>query len=392
MLDFRRLETIDLMRGLVMVLMALDHTRDFFSDALYSPTDLSKTSAGLFLTRWITHLCAPTFVFLTGASAYLSTIRRNLSKRQLAGYLASRGLWLVILELTLVRFGWLFNWDYHVIFGQVIWALGWSMVGLSGLIFLPRWAIAGFALIMVAGHNLLDSFRPDDFGGFAWLWTVLHVPGRIELSPGYSFYVDYPLIPWLGVMAAGYGFGPVFLRSVRSRRVLLFWFGIGFVGLFLLLRLGNLYGDPEPWPDQQDPLFTVFAILNCEKYPPSLLYLLVTLSMMMFLLALFERRNLILIREPLLIFGRVPLFFYLIHLPLIHGAALAVTYFRGLPVDWLLGRGSHAFPTMPAPEYGFNLPMVYGIWMVMLLLLYPLCKLFSSYKYNHPEIRWLSYI
>jgi uncharacterized membrane protein len=369
MLDFRRLESIDLMRGLVMVLMALDHTRDFFSDALYSPTDLDKTSAGLFLTRWVTHLCAPTFVFLTGTSAYLSTIRRNLSSRQLAVYLLTRGLWLVILELTLVRFGWLFNWDYHVLFGQVIWALGWSMVGLSGLVFLPRWVIAGFALIMIAGHNLLDSLRPDDFGDVAWLWTVLHVPGRIELIPGYSFYVDYPLIPWLGVMAAGYSFGSVFLRSARSRRVLLVRFGIGFAILFLLLRLSNMYGDPEPWIAQQDPLFTVFSILNCEKYPPSLSYLLMTLSIMMLLLAVFEEwRNQTLTSELLLIFGRVPLFFYLIHLPLIHGTALAVTYFRGLPVDWLLGHGNHAFPTIPAPEYGFNLPMVYGIWMAILLL------------------------
>jgi len=236
MIDFRRLETIDLMRGLVMVLMALDHTRDFFSDALFSPTDLSKTSAGLFLTRWITHLCAPTFVFLTGASAYLSTQRRNLTIRQLAVYLVSRGLWLVILELTLVRFGWLFNWNYHALFGQVIWALGWSMVGLSGLVFLPRWAIAGFALITIAGHNLLDAVRPDDLGGFAELWTILHAPGRIGLSPGYSFYVSYPLIPWLGVMAAGYSFGPVFLQSASSRRTLLFQLGMGFAALFLLLR------------------------------------------------------------------------------------------------------------------------------------------------------------
>lgn len=392
MLDFRRLESIDLMRGLVMVLMALDHTRDFFSDALYSPTDLGKTSAGLFLTRWITHLCAPTFVFLTGSSAYLSTVRRYLTKRQLAGYLFTRGLWLVVLELTLVRFGWLFNWDFHVQFGQVIWALGWSMVGLSGLIFLPRLVIAGFAIVTIAGHNALDFLRPDDFGGFAWLWTILHVPGRIELSPGYSFYVDYPLIPWLGVMAAGYSFGPVFLRSVISRRALLLRLGISFMGLFLMLRLSNFYVDPEPWQVQQNALFTVFSILKCEKYPPSLSYLLVTISIMMLLLAFFESKKLILVKEPLLIFGRVPLFFYLIHLPLIHGTALAVTYFRGLQVDWLLGRGSHAFPTIPAPEYGFNLPTVYFVWVVMILILYPLCKLFSAYKYHHPEIRWLSYI
>jgi uncharacterized membrane protein len=392
MLDFRRLESIDLMRGLVMMLMALDHTRDFFSDAVYSPTDLEKTSAGLFLTRWVTHLCAPTFVFLTGTSAYLSTVRRKLTTRQLAGYLFTRGLWLVVLELTLVRFGWLFNWDYHVIFAQVIWALGWSMVGLSGLVFLPRWLIAGFAIVTIVGHNALDFFRANDFGGFAWLWTILHVPGQIEISPGYKFYVDYPLIPWLGVMAAGYSFGPVFLEPTSLRKSTLLCLGIVFAALFLLLRLNNLYGDPEPWQAQQDSIFTVFAVLNCEKYPPSLSYLLVTASIMMWLLAFFESQKLILVKGPLLIFGRVPLFFYLIHLPLIHGAALAVTFLRGLPVDWLLGRDSQAFPTIPAPEYGLNLPTVYLVWVLMILLLYPLCKIFSRFKHHHPEIRWLGYI
>jgi uncharacterized membrane protein len=257
---------------------------------------------------------------------------------------------------------------------------------------LPRWAVAGFALITIAGHNLLDSLRPDDLGGFAGLWTILHVPGRIELSPGYTLYVLYPLIPWLGLMAAGFSFGTVFLQSASSRRTLLFQLGICFAALFLLLRLSNWYGDPKPWLTQQNPLFTVFAVLNCEKYPPSLSYLLMTLSIMMLLLTLFEWHNLILIKKPLLVFGRVPLFFYLIHLPLIHGTALAITYFRGLPVDWLLGRGQDDFPTIPAPEYGFSLATVYGIWIVLLLLLFPLCTVFARYKRHHPELRWLSYI
>ena len=391
MLEFRRLETIDLMRGLVMVLMTLDHTRDFFSDVSFSPTDLSKTSAGLFLTRWITHLCAPTFIFLTGVSAFLSTHRRHLNNRQLAGYLASRGLWLVVLELTLVRFGWLFNWNYHALFGQVIWVLGWSMVGLSGLIFLPGRAIAGFALITIVGHNLLDAFHPDNWGDFSGWWIILHAPGRIELTPGYNFYLSYPIIPWLGVMAAGYSFGPVFLESASSRKAVLFKVAMRLALLFLLIRLTNVYGDPKPWLPQQDPLFTVFAILNCEKYPPSLSYLLMTFSIMMLLLALFEGDNRFLIKESLLIFGRVPLFFYLIHLPLIHGSAMALTYYRGLPIDWLLGR-QNDFPEIPAPEYGYNLATVYIVWLVMIVILYPLCSIFARYKFNHPENRWLSYL
>ncbi|MGZ8183391.1 MAG: DUF1624 domain-containing protein [Methylobacter sp.] len=185
----RRLESIDLMRGLVMVLMALDHPRDFFSNALFNPTDLSQTNAALFLTRWITHMVAPTFALLAGTSAYVFTLSRNLTRRQLAWYLLTRGLWLILLEFTLVRFGWTFNWDYHYTFGQVIWALGWSMIVLAGLVFLPRWVVLLFALITVTGHNLFDAIHPGDMPVPVWLWTILHVPGNIEYFPGYYFFV-----------------------------------------------------------------------------------------------------------------------------------------------------------------------------------------------------------
>lgn len=392
MLEFRRLESIDLMRGFVMVLMALDHTRDFFSNALFDPTDLSQTNTALFLTRWMTHLCAPTFVFLTGVSAYLTTVRRNLSHHQLAWFLLTRGLWLIVLELTLVRFGWIFNWDYHAIFAQVIWALGWSMIVLAGLVYLPHWAIVGFAVITIVGHNGLDGIQPNDLGAFGWLWTILHVSGRIELFPGYTFYVAYPLIPWLGVMAAGYGFGPVFLQAITARKTMLLIGGISCIGAYLLLRLGNVYGDPYPWIAQKDALFTLFSILNCEKYPPSLLYLLMTLGLMFFGLVLFEWDKPHLFRKPLLIFGRVPLFFYLIHLPLIHGAALFLAYARGFPVDWLLGHGRHAFPTIPAAEYGYNLATVYGLWLMFMMILYPLCSYYAQFKHKHPDIVWLGYL
>jgi uncharacterized membrane protein len=220
-----RLESIDLMRGLVMVLMALDHTRDFFSNAMFDPADLSQTSAALFITRWITHICAPTFVFLAGTSAHLSALRSNRNHHQLAWYLFTRGLWMIVLELTLVRFTWMFNWNYHFVLMQVIWVLGWSMVVLAGLVFMPRWAIASFALIMIAGHNVFDAVRPGNLGAWSWLWTVLHVPGSIEYLPGYSFFVAYPLIPWIGVMAAGYCIGPVFLQAERSRRTTLLLLG-----------------------------------------------------------------------------------------------------------------------------------------------------------------------
>lgn len=386
-----RLESIDMMRGFVMLLMALDHTRDYFSNALFNPLDLSQTHAAYFLTRWITHLCAPTFIFLAGAGAFLSTHRKSLTPRQLSAYLASRGLWLIILELTLVRFGWTFNWDYQYAIAQVIWALGWSMLALAALVFLPRWALAWFAVLLIAGHNAFDGIQADASRLSGWLWIFLHEPGTIEYLPGYSLFVPYPLVPWAGVMTAGYCLGPVFLE--HNRRTILFWLGLFCLALFLLLRLGNLYGDPHPWTPQKGGLFSLFALINVEKYPPSLLYLLLTLGLMFIGLAQFEGFKLQFIRQPLLIVGKVPLFFYLLHIYLIHGAALAAAHCRGLPVDWLLmGSADHPFPEVPAAEYGYDLWVVYGVWLVLLVLLYPFCHVFARIKERHRQIVWLSYL
>ncbi len=388
-----RLESIDLMRGLVIILMALDHTRDFFTNALFSPTDLGQTSAAYFLTRWITHLCAPTFVFLAGTGAFLFTKRRNLTSSQLARYLLSRGVWLIVLELTLVRFGWAFNWDYHVAVGQVIWVLGWSMLALSALIFLPRWAIASIALIVIAGHNAFDTIQADNSQPWGWLWMFLHTPGRIEYLPGYTFFVSYPLIPWFAVMAAGYSLGPLMLQPAQRRQTVMLVLGLLCLGLFLLLRLSNLYGDPKPWAPQKNWAFTLFSVLNCKKYPPSLLYLLMTLGLMFVCLAVFEWHKIQQYMAPLINFGKAPLFFYVIHLPFIHGAALAAAYFRGLPVDWLFAGSSRSlFPSIPAPEYGYDLATVYVIWLTLLVLLYPLCCFFIGLKRRYPQLPWLKYI
>jgi uncharacterized membrane protein len=387
-----RLESIDMLRGLVIVLMALDHTRHFFTSAMFSPTDLSQTTPAYFLTRWITHLCAPTFVFLAGTGAFLSTGRRLLSPGQLAGYLASRGVWLIVLELTLVRFGWTFNWDYHYFFAQVIWALGWSLLALAVLIFLPRRVTVWLALAVIAGHNAFDGIRSEDLPEWGWLWTVLHDPGKIEFLPGYWIYISYPLIPWVAVMAAGYCFGPVFLpEEARRRRSLLLLGGLC-LGLFLLLRLSNLYGDPKPWTSQKDWVFTLLSVLNCTKYPPSLLYLLMTLGMMFLCLVVFDKGKIQRMGRPLIVFGKAPLFFYLIHLPLIHGAMLAATRLRGLPAEWLIGSARAPFPKLPAPEFGFSLPAVYAIWLGLLLLLYPVCYGFVEIKRKFRHIVWLTYL
>lgn len=385
-----RLESIDMMRGLVMALMALDHTRDFFSNVTFFPTDLEKTTAALFLTRWITHYCAPTFVFLTGVSAYLSAVRHTMSPVQLARYLVVRGVWLIVLELTLVRFGWTFNWDMHSLYGGVIWALGWSMVCLAGWVFLPGWAIAGFAVLMIGGHNLFDSFQVADGRVWGWLWVVLHEPGRIDYWPGYSFLVMYPLIPWLAVMAAGYALAPIFLWPTLRRKKALLCLGFLLLTAFFILRLNNIYGD-QAWFAQKDGLFTVFAILNCSKYPPSLAYLLMTLGPMLIGLAVFEVCRPKCLGNPLLVFGRVPLLFYLVHLWLIHGSAMIAMQFKGLPSDWLY-RSPRFIPQMPTPEYGYGLGGVYMAWLLILLMLYPLCRSYAQFKQRHPGLRWLAYL
>jgi uncharacterized membrane protein len=374
-----RLVSIDMMRGLVMVLMALDHTRDYFSNAMFSPTDLSQTNAAYFLTRWITHLCAPTFVFLAGVSAYLSTTRWNFSTKQLSGYLVRRGVVLIILELTLVRFGWTFNWDYRYAIAQVIWALGWSMIALAGLIHLPRSIMAAFALALIAGHDIFDAIQPERFGTLGLLWTVLHVPGNIEYLSGYSLFVLYPLIPWVAVMVAGYWVGPLFLQSVEIRQTRFVLIGITAIMLFLLLRITNTYGDPQPWSTQKNGMMTVFSVLNCEKYPPSLLYLLMTLGAMFLGLAFFEWSKIHRFGFLLIGFGKAPLLFYLVHILLIHGVAYAVTLYRGLPIDWLVsGSAKTPFPEIPAPEYGVDLITVYAIWLVLLVVLYLFCFTYNS--------------
>lgn len=378
-----RLDSVDLLRGLVMVIMALDHVRDYFNGPRFDPLDLTQTTAALFLTRWITHFCAPVFVFLAGAGAFLS-VDRGKPKGELSRFLVTRGLWLVALELTVVRFAWTFHLDYaRITILQVIWAIGWSMVILAGLIHLRLRLIAGFAIVMIAGHNLLDPISPEAFGGhgptsygvLGWLWIVLHVPA----AP-----VFYPLIPWVGVMAAGYAFGAILRLEEAERRRTLLALGAALTAAFGLLRWIDGYGDPEYWTQQKDGLFTLLSFLNTTKYPPSLLYLLMTLGPAIAALALFERVSGPVARF-LVLFGRVPLFFYVLHIYLIHLLVLAFAALQGFEVRRFLD----LFFLFP-PEWGFSLPMVYLIWAGVVLALYPACRWFAGIKRRNRS-GWLSY-
>jgi uncharacterized membrane protein len=373
-----RLESVDLLRGLVMVIMALDHTRIFFSNVTHHPLDLDQTTVALFFTRWITHFCAPVFVFLAGTGACLAG-QRGRDKGELSWFLLSRGLWLVFLEVTYVKcFGWEFAIQYNSVGWGVLWAIGWSMVALSALVFTPVWFITAFGLAMIGLHNAFDGVTPDQLERFGPLWRILHAGGGY--SRGIQFGAGYPLIPWIGVLATGYGFGKIFEWEPEKRRRWLLRWGCVAIVLFLFARGTNAYGDPLPWTLRRDGsvLWTLLGWLHCEKYPPSLCYLLMTLGPAMIFLAMLDKGTPGWMR-PLLVFGRVPLFYYLLHLPLIHALSLAVKamFFTG------------SAPT--GTRFGFDLPYVYLAWAVTIAILYLPCRWFAALKQRRRD-EWLSYL
>jgi uncharacterized membrane protein len=379
-----RLDAIDLVRGAVMVLMALDHTRDYFRDLPFDPLDLTRTDTALFLTRWVTHFCAPVFVFLAGTGAFLYGARGQ-THGQLAWFLLSRGLWLVVLEFALVNPGWSFRLDSQPLVAQVIWAIGWSMVLLAGVVYLPAWAVAALGVLLVAGHNALDGIGLDRLGSFSWLWQVLLRPGAVSLGGGRVLFVAYPVLPWFGVLAAGYGLGPLWLVDRPRRRHLLLALGTALTLLFVVLRATNVYGDPQRWSLQARGWFTVLSFVNCTKYPPSLLYVLMTLGPALLALAWCDREPGPLGR-PLVTFGRVPLFYYLLHVPLIHALALGLAYAGHEDPSFLFRHPA----TAQRPE-GYGLPVVYLVWLGVVVALYPACRWFAGVKRRHPG-SWLSYL
>jgi uncharacterized membrane protein len=374
-----RLRSIDVLRGLVIVIMALDHVRDYFTEIRFDPLELSQTTSALFMTRWITNLCAPTFIFLAGVSAYLISTRYETP--QLRRFLVTRGLWLILLEFTIINFAWTFNLKYE--FGlvmQVMWAIGASMIVLAALVGCPRWAIGLFAIALIAGHNLLDSIEPAALGALAPLWNVLHVQGPTPIG-----LVLYPLIPWIGVMAAGFYVGKVFEIDPARRRVLLARGGAVCLLLFLLLRALNGYGDPNGWSSQASPGFTLLSFIDTNKYPPSLLYLLSTLGIASLLLAAFESMP-GKFTNVLQTFGRVPLFFYVLHIFLAHLLAGLVSLAMGFG-DHLL---TNVFVVLP-DGWGFGLPGVYVAWLIVIAMLYPACVWFAEVKRRRNDW-WLSYL
>jgi len=383
----KRILSIDILRGIVMVVMALDHTRDFFSNYKGNPLDFDHASVFMFFTRWVTHFCAPVFVFLAGTSAFLS-LSRGKSKKQASRMLFTRGLWLIVLEMTIVRFGWTFNLDYHFMVAQVIWAIGWSMIFLSALIFLQRRIILIVGLLIIFLHNTLDFIHPDSFGQWAFIWNILHQQGNVNFGHNTFLFVIYPLIPWIGVMAVGYCFGGIFLKPEKERNKWLYSIGISAILLFIILRGLNIYGDPKPWLPQATFVRNLLAILRCEKYPPSLLYLLMTLGPAITVLPLLEKLNNGLGRF-FTVYGRVPLFYYVMHLLLIHSMQLVTSLILGFPFGYFSGGfNQHTGPDL---HWGFSLTGVYAYWISAVLILYYPCKWFMGVKKRNKKW-WISYL
>ncbi len=369
--------------------MALDHVRDFFGDQSVQPTDLANTTVALFFTRWVTHICAPTFFLLTGVSARLTLGR--MSKPVLSRFLLSRGAWLLFLELLVMRFALQFNVDYQVTIITVLWGLGWAMMVLAGLIWLPTWFIAGFGLILIAGHNALDAIDAGTLGPWAPLWSLLHEPGILFRTSHSVVVVSYVLIPWVGVTALGYVLGQIYQYDSARRGRLLLRIGLSITLGFVVLRWFNVYGDPVPWTTQRSVLWTVISFLNTNKYPPSLLFLAMTLGPTLLLLRTFENGVPRLLR-PALIIGTVPLFFYVLHFYLIHLLATAASYLRfGEVANTFRSPDLAHFPFTQPPGWGAPLSVIYLLWFAVIVLMFPLCYGYARVKGRRRDW-WLSYL
>ncbi|MFT7231675.1 MAG: putative membrane protein [Cyclobacteriaceae bacterium] len=386
-----RITSIDLLRGLVMILMALDHVRDYFHDDgfLFDPTDIDQTYPTLFFTRFITHYCAPVFVFLAGTSAFFVGQRKG--KGDLSIWLIKRGVWLVILEITVVRFAWFFQLNFKEVDLMVIWVLGLCMIALAGLIHIPKKIIILICLIVIFGHNLTDGLQ---FSNTLMnnLWIFLHVFDTIAITNHNVIFIDYPLIPWVFVMPLGYYLGELYLPDFAppKRQKALKLIGFSLVLLFIVIRLLNFYGDSYKWSEQESLIFTIMSFLNVSKYPPSLLYLLITLGPAILFLAYTEKWKGA-IAQRIIILGRVAMFYYLIHLYIIHLSALLAAYLTGFdPSLLLLDEWISYVPELKG--YGFDLWVVYLVWMILIVGLYPICKWYNNYKSNHRQKWWLSYL
>lgn len=389
-----RIESIDLLRGLVMVIMALDHVRSYlhFDTFIFSPTDVQHTTRMMFATRLITHLCAPTFIFLAGTSAYFIAQRKTV--KDTATFLLTRGSWLILLQVTLIQFGWNFDPAFHFISSNIISTIGFCMIALSFLIHLQFSAILAIGLVMVLGHNLLDNVSFESGSMLEIIWSFLHGRKIYALGNNYSVQFIYPMIPWIGVIALGFCFGRLYDQgySVERRKKITLWMGIVSLVIFILLRAINSYGDPHPWSHQQELSKTILSFFNIEKYPPSLIFLCFTLGCSLVALSILEGRSLGR-WKPITLFGKVSLFYYVIHVFVIHVLTLIAVVWAGYPWQTMIFIGSHnEISPLLKGKFGFSLGEIYLIWIAIVLLLYPLCVYWNSFKIRNKLKWWVSYV
>jgi uncharacterized membrane protein len=387
-----RIRSIDLLRGIVMVIMALDHVRDYFHETAMvdDPLNLETTTPALYFTRWITHFCAPVFVFLAGTSAYM--ISQKKSKADLSNFLIKRGFWLVLIEVTVVTLGWTFNPLFNLIILQVIWAIGISMVLLGLLIHLPYRFLLMLGLIIVFGHNLIDYAEAARGGNTGLLWDLFHSANFSlhSLNATHFVMVVYAFLPWLGVMILGYCLGRLYVPAFdpNKRKKILFYLGAGMLLLFIIVRTLNEYGDPSPWSYQRNFFYTFLSFIKVTKYPPSMLFVCITIGIALIALAFLEDvQNKF--TKWMTVYGRVPFFYYVLHLYLMHAFCVIAFFLSGYGADNIVSPQT-PFLFRP-PRFGYSLPIVYVIWFIVVLLLYPICRWYNRYKSTHHNW-WLSYL
>jgi uncharacterized membrane protein len=387
-----RIQSIDLLRGIIMIIMALDHCRDYFHSAALvdDPLNLATTSPFLYFTRWITHFCAPIFLFLSGTSAWLQSGRKT--KKELSQFLITRGLWLILVDLVIITLGTTGDIYFSYFIIQTLWAIGISMAILGLMIWLPFYVILITGLVIVLGHNSLDFAEANQQGDLPFWWHLLHKQGDFTLWPGHHLFIFYPFLSWSGLMMLGYCFGKVFTAyEVPQRNKILLGTGVGLLVFFAVLRFTNLYGDPVDWSAQKNALYTFLSFMNVQKYPPSLLYMCATIGPALIFLGLVKNTGSRL-SKIFIIYGRVPMFYYIIHFYVLCIVNITLYLSRGHTV----AEGLKGMPGMPwkfvAPGEGFSLAVAYAIWISVVIALYPLCKWYDKYKSSHPEKKWLSYL
>jgi len=386
----KRIHAIDFCRGLVMIIMALDHSREFLhiTSLTQNPTDLATTTPLLFFTRWITHLCAPTFVFLSGTSAWISS-RRRPDPGENRRFLLKRGIWLVILEFTLINFALWMDIRFRSLIFEVIGTIGVGFIILSLLYYVSPKMLALVAIVIIFSHDLLNSVMLPSISPLAIAGSMAIRPGVFEISPHFTFIVAYPIIPWLGIMLAGFACGTLFEKDIFLRRKLWLRFGLASIGLFALLRFLNFYGNPSRWTHQHNGLFSFLSFINVNKYPPSLLYTLIMLGILFLLIALSEGKDNRFTRI-VMVYGRTPLFYFVIHLYIIHLLLFPMVFLQGFHTgDLVFGAMNYG---RPATGSGIGLGGVYLVWIGVVVLMYPLCLLYGRFKATHRQYPWLRYL